>query len=294
MFVRAFFGSVFLGVFVAMGTPGAHAREPSAQSVSADPMLSGPDAEAAVAECLGNRTERVEMLSDGITLCWTAAIYPTDFLRFESLRTDAKRVVFSSRGGNVVTAMTLAARLTQLDLPVILAGRCVSACASVITPGITNARVHPTAYFLVHGITGLERGVFLDDYRWRKAPKEGEATPLESLSLAAEFAWNYYSVQWPRTLRFFEQRAIAHDYMREPDLRMLEAKSDLGCPLELMDYFAVLSRDHLRTFLGERLAMIEDFIDDPAALSDKEYLQPISADGVLAYKGALREQNCAP
>lgn len=256
--------------------------------------LTGPQAEAAVEECLANPHERVEMLSDGVTLCWTAAIYPTDFLAFERLQSQAERVVFSSRGGNVVTAMTLAARLTQLDLPVILAGRCISACASVITPGITNARVHPTAYFLVHGITGLERKTFLDDYRWRKAPEEGEASRLESMVLAAEFAWNYYSVQWPRTLNFLDKRAIAHDYMLEPDLRMRDAKEALGCPLELMDYFAVLSRDHLRDFLGERLAMIEDFIDDPVQMAASEYLQPISEDGVLAYNGALREENCAP
>lgn len=266
-----------------------------AQGASASPSdaLVGSAAEKAVEACISGSDETVELLSDGETVCWRSGIFPLQFLKLGEFMPDAKRVVFSSRGGNVLTAITMVNYLNEVDVPVIIAGPCVSACASVIAPGLDGGRIHESAYFLVHGITSFDAETFLADFQSRKSPEDSADAFLVGLMMPN--AWNYYRVQWPRTVGFLEKRGIPVSYMEEPEARMIAAKDALGCPLELMDYFAVLSRDHVLEHIGERFDVVDEFAGD---WTDDRFdrlrgsLVPVSADGVVAYASALRKQGC--
>lgn len=270
---------------LALLLPAAHAAP--------DPRLTGPQIDALVEACVSDDTERVVMLEDGETVCWNSGIFPPAFAAFQALAPNARRMVFSSRGGNVANAILLANRLAELDLPVILAGRCISACTSVIAPGLTNARVHSSAYFLVHGITSYNRRRFISDYIARKRMADGSTLDMLVAGFATSAAWGYYSVQWPRTLAFLDERGIDRAYMTEPEARMQAAKDALACPLELMDYFTVIDRDALRRFLGERLAVIDDFVEDPEAAGQIPFLRRIGTDPVYAYRSALSDRGCS-
>jgi hypothetical protein len=259
------------------------------------PALTGPAAEVAVEACLAGDGEIVEMLSDGESICWRSGIFPLQFLKLGELVPDAKRMVLSSRGGNVLTAITMANYLRGAELPVIIAGECVSACASVITPGLEGGRIHESAFFLVHGITSYDARTFLADFRARKGADDESAADSFVTGLMMPNAWNYYSVQWPRTVGFLEKRGIPVSYMTEPETRMKAAKDTLGCPLELFDYFALLERGHVLAHVGARFAVVDDFADDWSddRLSKyREALTPISADGVVAYSAKLEQEGC--
>lgn len=280
---------------VAFGLAGPTMADNAGRTI--DPRLMSDIVDARVIECLADTTERVELMEDGETICWNSAIFPLQVLRFSGLANDAERLIFSSRGGNVVTAITLANMISNLDLPIIFAGECVSACASVIAPGVTNARIHSSAYFLIHGITSFDFQTFKSDFVHRKT-QEAEQEGRDGFSPAAlvPMAWNYYQVQWPRSVKFLEERGIAKDYMLEAETRMIDAKDDLDCPLELFDYFAVLSREHIVQHLGSRLSVIDEFAgawEDPRLSVHMPYLRAISEDGVVAYIHEMNNKRCA-
>lgn len=260
-----------------------------------DPLLLGSDIETAIETCLSHRTERVELMEDGETICWNSAIFPLELAKFAQLSPDAKRLVFSSRGGNVLTAITLANLISSLDMPVVFAGECVSACASIVAPGVTGARIHKSAYFLIHGITSFDSDTFLDDYKARKTAEADDNASPTMLGFAAPGAWNYYRVQWPRNEKYLMDRGISPDYMLEAEHRMIAAKDALGCPLELFDYFAILTREHILSHLGDRFSVVDDFADDwtdPRISEAMPYLKPISEDGVVAYSYEMHKKGC--
>ncbi len=281
-----------LMAFLAMVWAGA-ARADSSLDVL-DAGLTGPDAEAAVAECLEQPRETVAMLADGRTVCWTAGIFPVHMLALVNLLPEAERIVFSSRGGNVLTAITLANYLDDLDVPVIIAGQCVSACASVVVPGLRRARIHRSAFLVIHGITSFDGRTFMDDYRERKGLAD-DGRDAVMAELMVPNAWNYYRVQWPRSVAFLNDRGIDPEYMGNAEARMIRAKAQLGCPLELFDYFAVLSPEHVRAYLGGRLAIIDDFAtqwDAPGVGETMPMLRKIDGEDVLVYRRAM-EAACA-
>lgn len=255
--------------------------------------LIGAAAEAAVQECLAGEGEAVELLSDGESVCWRSAIFPLEFLKLGEFMPDAKRLVLTSRGGNVLTAITMANYLRESGVPVIIAGQCVSACASVIAPGLMGGRIHESAFFLVHGITSFDADTFLADFKARKS--DGDTSDAFVVGFMMPNAWNYYSVQWPRTVGFLEKRDIPVSYMEEPEARMIAAKDELGCPLELMDYFALLPRDHVVSHIGERFDEVDAFAgdwDDPRLDRFRDSLEPVGDEGVVVYKAALATNGC--
>jgi|GEM_PF-3178101 len=265
------------------------------QAVADTDALTGPDAEAAVEACLSGEGETVEMLSDGESICWRSGIFPLEFLKLGEFMPNAKRLVLTSRGGNVLTAITMANYLRGQEMPVIIAGPCISACASVITPGLEGGRIHESAFFMIHGITSYDAETFLADFRARKGADDASAADSFVTGFMMPNAWNYYSVQWPRTVGFLEKRDIPVSYMTEPEERMKAAKHALGCPLELFDYFALLRRDHVLEHVGERFAIVDDFAEewsDARIGAYAEVLKPISDDGVVAYGSKLEQEGC--
>lgn len=228
--------------------------------------------DALVAECL--ETEGVNQLEGTNTLCYNSAIYPEQFIKLNSLP-PADRIIITSPGGNVATARGMSSILDRRAEPVIIAGPCMSACAMVILPSLDSVYIHRTAHIAVHGITFMDYRTW---FGWLKDDEQPGSFDLIRAQLGYDFGFVMHYSGQEHIEEHYARQDMDLEFIKSIDAEMTETALAQSCRVPPKDYWGLLTPDHIRTYLGERLVGMEAFAaswDDPLNQYYQDVIEPL-------------------
>ena len=229
-------------------TISAHAEE------SFDPPVPGID--SAVVACLSQ--SGVAFLPDTDVICYNAAIFPEEFLKLNTLE-PASRIIITSPGGNVATARGMSGILDRRDEPVTIAGPCMSACAMVILPGLSDVHIHRSAHIAVHGIAMMP---FKRWWGWERNDAEPGALAIIQAQYGYDFKFAMYSSLTGHMRQHLTDQGIDLGFIDDISEEMeADARDFNGCRIDPTHYWGMLDREHLRTYLGDAISRMEDFAE---------------------------------
>ena len=264
-------------------------------AASAETFDSGdPEIDALVEECVDKEGVRLIGDADDVA-CYNSAIFPSSFLKFNSLPV-TRLTVITSPGGHVITARIMAAALDQRGGRVVIADQCASACAMMLTPAIDDLHIHRTAHFAIHGITTMTGKEF---HLWEKdrRSRRGSSLPrgfMEGFSRGLGFSNQYYAGGRDQFEGHLKGQGIDLDYQQNIGALMLDEAEGHTCRYPPGDYWGLLDADYLRTFLGGQISVMEDFVqsyDHPGFESMRELSKRIGKN-TYVFNHTLHRGGC--
>ncbi len=226
-----------------------------------------PEIDRLIEDCLEKEGVRAIGKSDNVG-CFNAAIFPSTFFEFNELP-ETDLIIISSPGGHVITARLMATALDMRGGRVVIAGQCASACAMMLAPAVEDLHIHRTAHFAIHGITTMTTEEF---GKWEKTRREriyGDNRPrgfMQGLSRGLGFSTGYYAGGRDQFGGHLKGQGIDGEYQYEIGEIMHREAEAHECIYPPGDYWGLLDAEYLRTYLGDQISLMEDFVqtyDDP-------------------------------
>jgi len=224
-------------------------------------IASKAEIDTLVEDCLSAKGVRLIGPAEDVA-CYNGAIFPKQFLKLADMP-ETRLTVITSPGGNIATARIMSGILDQRGDPVVIAGQCASACAMVILPGVDRVYIHNTAHLAIHGITNFTRADFS---KWRAAQGSGLGNNSILAALSGDPEYSYYQSAMGHLTGHLSNHGVDQGYANGIADQMHAQASRYACKLKPDNYWGLLDAAYVRTFLGDRLIEMEDFVesyDDP-------------------------------
>ncbi|MAT36396.1 MAG: hypothetical protein CMK06_14865 [Ponticaulis sp.] len=238
-----------------------------------------PQIDRQVSECL--RQKGIGFLPRTDVICYNAMIFPDHLKRLKTLP-QARRIIFTSSGGNMLVARRMNEELRRRDTPVTIAGPCLSSCAMLIIPGLNRLHIHKTALIASHGITNLG---FDDWYVWEHQGRRPSAMQRASASIGMDDDYMFYKSANVHVEQHLKSVGVDVGYINRISDRMsLDARRFRDCLVKPSDYWTIMTPDHIQAYLGRSVVRMERFVSgwsDPlnraythigVAISDQSYI----------------------
>lgn len=249
-----------------------------------------PEIDRQVVKCL--RQKGIAFLPGSDVICYNSMIFAEDLVRLKALGA-ASRVIFTSSGGNMFTARKMNDELVRRNVPVTIAGPCLSSCAMLILPGLRSIHIHNTAHIAVHGIVGMPYDRW---WGWNKGDRKPSVMLRTAAAVGGDDAYLFYDTADIHMNRHLRHVRIDSGFITDIS-RLMEqdARAFLSCRVDPSNYWTILTPSHLRAYLGASIERMERFVtswDDPLNIPYQHIGTAISAQTYIMQQD-FDAANCA-